>query len=58
LIKLSKKGAASIKHNERFKCEKILVKLDKKLYDIDGEIYDDTDTLSVKVVHNKLKFII
>ena len=58
LIKLNKKGAGSIKYNERFKCEKILVKLDKKLYDIDGELYDDTDELSVRVVHNTLKFIV
>ena len=58
LIKLNKKGASSLKSNERFKCEKILVKLDKKLYDIDGEIYDDTDELSVRVVHNTLNFIV
>ena len=58
LIKLNKKGAGSIKYNERFKCEKILVKLDKKFYDIDGELYNDTDELSVRIVHNTLKFII
>lgn len=58
LYRILKGKAATIKTYQGFKCKNLLVKLDKKLYDIDGNIHEDTDKLSVKIVHNKLKFII
>ena len=58
LWKIKKGKTSTIKTYESFKCKELLVRLDRKLYDIDGEIFRDTDRLSVKVVHGKLNFIV
>ena len=58
LRKIMKDKTTKIKTYQGFKCKELLVKLDTKLYDIDGNIHQDTNKLLVKIVHNKLKFII
>ena len=58
LCKIMKGKTATIKTYQCFKCKELLVKLDKKLYDIDGDIHEDANELSVKIISNKLKFII
>lgn len=58
ICKIMKGTTAKIKTYQSFKCKELLVKLDTKLYDIDGDIHQDTNELLIKIVHNKLKFII
>lgn len=58
LRKIMKGRTFEIKTYQGFKCKELLVRLDTKLYDVDGDIHQDTDKLLVKIVHNKLKFII
>lgn len=58
LCKIMKGKTSTISTYQGFKCKELLVKLDKKLYDIDGDIHEDTNKLSVKIISKKLKFII
>ena len=58
LNRIMKGKMSSLKAHQTFKCKHILVKLDRKLYDIDGELFENTAQLSSKIVHNKLNFII
>ena len=54
---LLKKDASVLKKNHRFFTKSISIRLNKPIYHIDGQLYTDTSTLDIKIVHNKLKFI-
>lgn len=58
LVKFMKHGLNSLKYSTEYKCKKIDLLMDKQIYECDGEIYEDSKTLSIKIVSNKLKYII
>lgn len=58
VIKLSKGNIKKIKTWNGFTCKKIKLQLDTNMYECDGEIYQDTSTLNVAIVHNKLRVVI
>lgn len=58
LFKLLKYGGYVLKQHKEFKCKKIKLTIDKKFYQCDGELYEDTNLINASVVSNKLKIII
>lgn len=58
LNKIMKGKTATLKAHQTFNCKHLLVKIDRKLFDIDGELFENTDQLSIKIIHNELNFII
>lgn len=57
IIKFMRKGINSLKYSHELNCKKIELHIDKQIYECDGEIYEDSKTLSIQVIHNRLKFI-
>ncbi len=58
IIKLSKNQIDKIDKYHEFFCTKIKLQLSANIYQCDGEIYQNSSTLDVKVVHNKLQVVI
>ena len=57
LTKVIKSKLQSLKTWESFKCKQIKITMDRKLYECDGEMYEDTNELVIKPITKELKLI-
>ena len=55
--RMLKYGIDKVKTANKFNCKKICLKLQRPLYEVDGQLKKDTNILKITIVSKKLKFV-